>query len=506
MPEFWEVTQQKLQPLIQKPKLTEKLLNKPPFRFIHDLVMAVVKNTGFAQGLYDEKESDHTNIKDKAGKIAFLSKIINCVGIAMGEKVPADPLKIVAGHEAEKTNVLFQLLAQGAADGVDTSDAVARVNAGETQDSAGGAAPKKAPSSSRSSKDKEDKPAASSRSSKERPSGERKSSERSSRREKPSKEVPAEKPADAPKQPAPSERPERPPPDKKTRDRKARPAAASGDRTRSSGAATGSGAAASADRRSSRRDKAPSGAAKEEDATGRDGRPARPMTARRAPPKQQSNVRTIEKKDVAPSNEKEGKATSGLIIDGEEESESEEEIIEDEPSVDMGHTTATDDQGDGQHGALVKGMLESAQALEDKANKDTKRSKHQDDALNLERHRRGQDRESTQKEVEKLRDSLQKLTKSTNPVGKCMDYVQEDIETMARELEKWREVNKNQSLKVKQKATDSELAIAPLREQLHDLEQEILVQVDKIKIVKSSIAENDQTIQNLLRMVVSSHR
>lgn len=48
------------------------------------------------------------------------------------------------------------------------------------------------------------------------------------------------------------------------------------------------------------------------------------------------------------------------------------------------------------------------------------------------------------KEVEKLRTAIQALTRAANPLGKLIDFLQEDIEAMQSELEMW--TNTNQQL------------------------------------------------------------
>ena len=82
-PEFVVQAQQALA-FIKRPKLTPALLQKPPFRFLHDIVSEVTKTTGFASGLYVEDELKSANIKDKDSKIAYLSKIIRCVELSLG--------------------------------------------------------------------------------------------------------------------------------------------------------------------------------------------------------------------------------------------------------------------------------------------------------------------------------------------------------------------------------------------------------------------------------------
>lgn len=45
--------------------------------------------------------------------------------------------------------------------------------------------------------------------------------------------------------------------------------------------------------------------------------------------------------------------------------------------------------------------------------------------------------------MDTLRDSIQKLTRSINPLGKLMDFLQEDIDSMQMELTMWQNVYKN---------------------------------------------------------------
>nr|CAD2202604.1 unnamed protein product [Meloidogyne enterolobii] len=102
-------------PLIQRPVLTDQLLNRPPFKFLHDIVSEVIKSTGYSDGLFTVDELDSTKASSsRDSKIAFLQKLIDLLNIN-GELDDLKPAKIVAGKEPELTNILLQSLAIEAA-------------------------------------------------------------------------------------------------------------------------------------------------------------------------------------------------------------------------------------------------------------------------------------------------------------------------------------------------------------------------------------------------------
>ncbi|KAG7235134.1 hypothetical protein INR49_025239 [Caranx melampygus] len=127
-------TQDTLGKVIKKPPLTEKLLSKPPFRYLHDIFSEVIRTTGFMKGLYGENEMKSDNVKDKDSKIVFLQKAIDVVMLVSGEPLAAKPARIVAGHEPEKTNELLQAIAKCCLNKMSSDDAVKRVLAGEKVD------------------------------------------------------------------------------------------------------------------------------------------------------------------------------------------------------------------------------------------------------------------------------------------------------------------------------------------------------------------------------------
>ena len=51
---------------------------------------------------------------------------------------------------------------------------------------------------------------------------------------------------------------------------------------------------------------------------------------------------------------------------------------------------------------------------------------------------RRKERDVAQRDVDRLRSSIQSLTRNVNPLGKILDFLQEDVDAMQKELVIWR--------------------------------------------------------------------
>ena len=50
---------------------------------------------------------------------------------------------------------------------------------------------------------------------------------------------------------------------------------------------------------------------------------------------------------------------------------------------------------------------------------------------------RRKERDVAQRDVDRLRSSIQSLTRNVNPLGKILDFLQEDVDAMQKELVIW---------------------------------------------------------------------
>src|ERR1700722_17787126 len=110
MADFTAPTISILQPLIKKPTLKPALLQKPPFRFLHDIVTNLQASPSAfpPPSLFPAELLNSELVKEKEQKLAFLQRLITIVAAVNGAAVDVNAGKIIAGVEPEKTNDLLK--------------------------------------------------------------------------------------------------------------------------------------------------------------------------------------------------------------------------------------------------------------------------------------------------------------------------------------------------------------------------------------------------------------
>ncbi|XP_069119602.1 TRAF3-interacting protein 1-like isoform X2 [Argopecten irradians] len=229
----------------------------------------------------------------------------------------------------------------------------------------------------------------------------------------------------------------------------------------------------------------------------------RPSSARPAPPRRKQE--TIENEPAMRLGS--GKPANVIVDDGDSDDDENFLVEESAPPPPEPDQTISrpEDSDEDDHGGLVKKILETKKELEGGSQQQQQQTRKTEvERPTMSDAQRRKQREMVQKEIDKLRGSIQTLTRSANPLGKIMDYVQEDLDSMQKELERWKTENKEHVLALKREKGITDKAIEPMKAQLGEVDQAIADQMDLIAAVKSNIIRNDQKIEKLLRSIAKS--
>lgn len=107
--------------------------------------------------------------------------------------------------------------------------------------------------------------------------------------------------------------------------------------------------------------------------------------------------------------------------------------------------------------------------------------------------------QSSARQMNDLRDIIQTLTKSVNPLGKLLDFIPEDIDAMQLELGMWRDSYIQAAAELKRERSLTASATEPMKQQLLSIEASIGEYKDLVDESRQKILQNNE---RLLRMLM----
>ena len=504
-------TRSLFEPIISKPPLTDQLLQRPPFKFIHDVVNETVRSTGVLKDLFTADDLDYGKAgADKASKIAFLEKVIDGLN-ADGSLNDVKPSRIVAGKDAEYTNLLLQALAIEAASSMPSKHRSKSKDRGDKEKkkkskSSDESKPKKSKRSSSVEKEKKEKDK-----DKEK---EKKEKKKSKSKEKKVEEIiePVEKPeihensyveressggtskggddsGIAEETGAESERHDF--------DSHSRESSGIGQSRTSVNEGNNNRQMDTIMEPEKIEDEVPvkrptTGAVRPQTAMGRPGTAA----ARPAPPKVKK-TKVADLDPTAVSQQSSGFDKSVLLMeepdDSKKEESSEDFIVEEEEeavitsTAGLGADISELTQGS-EHGQLVNRIIENTRKLEDDASAFLEPGAFYDLS----------EQKKMKSEVEAVQRALQSTAQSTNPLARSLDFIVEDFDLMLKEIEDNRKLTAKFQEAYQNRILSEGNEIASISAHLRSLNNDIKDVKAQIANVTSKIIENEKKIHSLL--------
>mmetsp|Transcript_3518 Transcript_3518/g.6571 ORF Transcript_3518/g.6571 Transcript_3518/m.6571 type:complete len:710 (-) Transcript_3518:204-2333(-) len=444
--------------LIKKPPALPKYLSRPPVRYIHDVVTNLINATGVFQGSFSEEELDQKAFKaaDKKTKAIFVKKVLKLTSAAIGQNLDVDLRDVMMGKEPIKTNMMLQ--------------AIAKIAMAETS----------APTS-KSSK-RSEPPSTTRKARKPEPPADKPTSRRSRRKSVPSTEVA----------------------DLRTMALKAAESPVGVTMPKLD---IGNISSKPADEATSAYHAAAKAEAEEAERELRSARPttARPMTARRAPPKVKSHLVEEKSKVIADNNAE----STGLITEdnmGEDMDEDEDNDQECDVIAENMHVQEGPDASEA-HGKLVTDILKFQNKHEIKRKMDDNEGEIKTNDGSGSQFRFGRLKKKgpqasnvySEEQIVFVREKIQQLCQSATPLGKCIDYVFEDMERMNKELAQWNKHYQHECQVQQRAEKETHEQLDPLLEELKKLGEDIQKEKGQAIKLQAQILQNEKIIGSHLK-------
>lgn len=153
-------------------------------------------------------------------------------------------------------------------------------------------------------------------------------------------------------------------------------------------------------------------------------------------------------------------------------------------------------------GALVKEILEAERALKGKEQRGEHEVEPGPQGIVLQRRKRHGDDAGRRGNLDRTREMVQKMCQSATPLGRCLEFLQEDAEAMDRELKFWGAERRLYEDKLAQ-AESSVEGFEALQSQIQEVEDQISQTNNRILGLKAQVLNNHEAIINFLTMVSS---
>ena len=117
----------------------------------------------------------------------------------------------------------------------------------------------------------------------------------------------------------------------------------------------------------------------------------------------------------------------------------------------------------------------------------------------------GQDGGNQVTTIEGMKESIQNITQTINPMGKIIQFIDDDVESMKREYDSWARMYQTSQEQLEDKEKVIEAELQPYKDKIVGKEEQIREKKGQIDSIKSKIQRNKLKVYTLLKTIVGSN-